>query len=278
MKDVSVQVIHSKGVGVINEDVPLVIGNTFAAFDGVTSLVGYKNAHGETGGRIAARLAAETFAKGEGYLRARALHANTAIRHAMEKVGVNLSAEDHKENRWGAVCAAVELHEDTFDVLTIGDSFVLGITADHWGMGELLTPYVNLDIKTLRRCKELADARVRNINQQLRPHILKVRNQANEAYGVLNGDPNVSGFIQTNTRNIRDFQSLLIFTDGFLIPHEDPDAEEEWDLMVRLYKEGGLKAVLSEIRAREQTDPNCWHFPRVKVGDDATAIAIDFLP
>ncbi|MBI4121043.1 MAG: hypothetical protein HY457_02220 [Parcubacteria group bacterium] len=279
MRNFTLETVYNKGAGAVNEDVLLATSRTIGVFDGVTSLVGFKDARGNTGGQIAARIAAEEFAVGTGSLAARAGRANERIRTTTEDAGVDFS---DKLSRWGVVAAAIELRNDgMFDFFTVGDCMILGVPGNGtqellWGSSELLTPYVDLDIETLRRCKELAAQRVRDIPKHLRPHIVKVRQASNVKYGVLNGDPNAAEFYQTGTADTRKYGTLLLFTDGFLIPKEDPDEEPDWDRVASLYGEHGLRGVLKEIRTREEKDPNLWRYPRVKASDDATAIAIHF--
>ena len=59
------------------------------------------------------------------------------------------------------------------------------------------------------------------------------------------------------------------------IPKADPDAEEDWDYYGRLYLEGGLDKMYDAVREKENSDPESIKYPRYKLHDDATAIAID---
>ena len=64
-----IQKIYSQGSGKTNEDVLLIKKNLFAVFDGATSLVGYADKIGKTGGRIAAEIAKDIFSKNSGSLK-----------------------------------------------------------------------------------------------------------------------------------------------------------------------------------------------------------------
>ena len=113
-----------KGSWQINEDELLVTGNLWAVFDGATSLVGYEDERGETGGRIAAATAAHAFLVSQGSLHDAAVDANTLIRQAMSNAGID---SGHKEALWATAVAAVRLVAERLEYLTIGNCVVLGI-------------------------------------------------------------------------------------------------------------------------------------------------------
>ena len=69
---------------------------------------------------------------------------------------------------------------------------------------------------------------------------------------------------------------MLVFTDGLIIPKEDPHAVDDFSTTVKLFQEGGLQKVRDYIRQVENTDPNCWKYPRYKKSDDIAALAISF--
>ena len=83
-------------------------------------------------------------------------------------------------------------------------------------------------------------------------------------------------FLREGKRSIVDLKSVILFTDGFYIPKKDPVDDDNWDLFIKLYKEGGINKIEGYIRNIENSDSNCWEFPRGKRHDDMTAIVIDF--
>ena len=83
-------------------------------------------------------------------------------------------------------------------------------------------------------------------------------------------------FLREGKRSIVDLKSVILFTDGFYIPKKDPVDDDNWDLFIKLYKEGGINKIEGYIRNIENSDSNCWEFPRGKKHDDMTAILIDF--
>jgi len=60
------------------------------------------------------------------------------------------------------------------------------------------------------------------------------------------------------------------------IPKEDPDGEDDWNYYAQLYKEGGLKRIYSIVRELEKSDPELIKYPRYKLHDDASGVAVDF--
>jgi hypothetical protein len=61
-----------------------------------------------------------------------------------------------------------------------------------------------------------------------------------------------------------------------LIPNERPGQPEDFNKIVELFEQGGLKNVKSYVRNLENSDPNCNKYLRFKQHDDLTATAITF--
>ena len=59
------------------------------------------------------------------------------------------------------------------------------------------------------------------------------------------------------------------------IPKADPDGAEDWEYCVQLYQRGGLDALYDAVRKKENSDPELIRYPRFKLHDDASAVAID---
>jgi serine/threonine protein phosphatase PrpC len=277
-------------------DIPISLGedeiliddknNTYAVFDGLGSLIKYRDKDGRTGGRIAAEIARDTLAGNSGSLRDAALTANKRIRKAMEaELDIDFNDTDNKPNFWSTFLVAVRWHEDTetVDYLRIGDCLILAILRD--GSPKLMTRYPNHDLETMRRWRKLADKGLGygEIRQELKDQIDDVRKRVNDktfhlTYGALNGEDTVEDFLETGVINIQEegIDTLLIFTDGYRIPRKSVDDEEDWNLFVDKYQKHGLKGLLEYIRELENNDPECLKFPRFKKHDDSAAIALKF--
>lgn len=125
-------------------------------------------------------------------------------------------------------------------------------------------------------CKNLAAQKVKNIRAELIEQIIKVRREANVTYGFLTGEKEAERFFELGKIPLANVRSLVLFTDGLLIPKRDVEKPEKWPLFVKLYQSGGLEGLADYIRELEKTDPYCWKYPRLKQHDDMAAIGIDF--
>lgn len=265
--------------GRMNEDAYLDTGDLVAVFDGASPLVPYVNKNGETGARIAAHIAKNTFlasALGNDVpLRAVARAANQGIDAAMQSAGVNVSLQ---ENRWATVGAAIRFFPRDNNLLEwwkICDCEILLIKQD--GSAELLGQYFNHDVETLTLWRYFAGAGVENIRQHttMVQTILKTRLRMNNLYGGLNGEPEAEYFFQTGIVSLDGVRSILLFTDGLIPPSRYPENEPDWMSMAAMCRAGGMKMLLSEVREIEKSDPECRRYPRTKCHDDATGIGID---
>ncbi len=268
--------IFDQGTGKMNEDAVLVGTTRFGVFDGVSRTTGYTDEHGKTGGYLAAQIAKEVFLQSDLPLVQTALLANKTIATAMEAKGVDTSK---KENCWGTTMAVIDidLSQQSFKWAQVADSLIVAIYRDGTHMQLIQDDYEH-DRGMMLLWKELADKHTPDIRLVLDREIRDLRQDVNRKFGVLNGEPGVSTFIRTGGGSLEHVSHLLLFTDGLIPPKEDPTTPDDFSVVVELYQKGGLQEVRDYIRKIEDTDPNCWKYPRYKKSDDIGAIAIDFLP
>jgi hypothetical protein len=60
------------------------------------------------------------------------------------------------------------------------------------------------------------------------------------------------------------------------LPKTDPDAEEDWNEYAKYYQQSGISGLFDVVRRTEKDDPTLTKYPRFKLHDDSSAIAIDF--
>jgi hypothetical protein len=262
-----------KGVGKMNEDAIFLGGNRFGVFDGASSLDGYVDEEGRTGGYLAANIVRDTFEKSNGLLRETALTANRKIAEAMAAKGIDIN---RKENSWCSTLAVVEidLAKKEFELVQIADSLIVVIGKD--GAARALVQDYDHDQSVMAQWKELADNHTDDIRSKLQDRMVELRRTANVAYGVLNGDLNAENFLRTGRESLESARNILLFSDGLTIPKKDPRADDDLSLIAELFLAGGLKRIRDYIREIEESDPNCWKYPRYKKSDDIAAIAISF--
>jgi serine/threonine protein phosphatase PrpC len=263
--------ITDQGSGALNEDVLLTQGETFALFDGASSLVPYKAVDGRTGGKLAADAACKAFSTELSDLQAAMRQANKAI-HKAEVV----AEIDHtqKESLWGTTVSIIRIQKEQIQYAKIGNSPMLVIHTDN--SYQILGRDDNHDLETLLLWQSLAQKRIADPWESMRAQNIKIRRQVNETYGVLNGEQAALSFVQIGTLSLGNVKSIILLSDGLLLPKEDSRQAEQWDIWTAEYLAGGLPEVLKTVRAIETADPNAWTYPRLKKHDDASAIAIDF--
>lgn len=267
----SVESIHEKGSGALNEDVLLETEEILGVFDGATSLDKRLFQGNMSGGLLAARTAADTFRNSRQSLPLPHITniANTLIREALQENHVSLYNRHHL---WSTSLAVVRINEDQLEYCQTGDAHILLIYNDNSHL--LLTPDRDIDSETLQIWKQMAATPSVTIHDALSEQIKKVRLKMNRSYGVLNGEPAAMNFLCHGHHDLTGVRDVLLFTDGLFLPKEDPCEPNDWSELVNLYLDGGLQAVQHHVRSLQESDPVCHKYPRFKKHDDIAAIAI----
>jgi serine/threonine protein phosphatase PrpC len=265
--------ITHTGIRDLNEDKVLVnqAQKVFGVFDGASSLDSYLSDDGKTGAYIAASIAADAFANTVENIKDTAIIANNHIEEAHLNAGVDLT---RNVNRFGTTAAVIKVAKDHVDLLQVGDSVILLLYKN--GHSEAPLGYHDHDIQVMREWRQLADSGASNIRDIVADDVIKLRESANIAYGMLNGDKRLRNFLKTGRSSLKDVTTILLLTDGMFIPKADPDAAENWEEYARLYQQKGLEGIYALVRNKELSDPGLIKYPRYKLHDDASAVAIDF--
>jgi serine/threonine protein phosphatase PrpC len=254
------------------EDTFLLGDNIYGVFDGAGSLVKFVDPKRGTGGRIAATIARDIFIRHEeSSLAGLATFANAGIKREMMNVGIDVSK---KVNLWCTTAAVVRMDENSFEWLQIGDSVILLIKSD--GTFELLVPYHDHDQELLSVCKALSEKGEKD------PHAIIVadgqaqalREKINVTFGDFTGEDEAMRWVKSGTRSLEGIDYILLYTDGLLIPKEDPKAPNDWGKTVQLFLEGGLGNIARHVRIRQDGDPFCAKYTRYRQYDDIAAIAL----
>ena len=74
--------------------------------------------------------------------------------------------------------------------------------------------------------------------------------------------------------SMEGIEHILIFTDGLLIPKEDPRAANDWKMAVKLFLTLGLDGSVNFVRNLQNKDPFCRKYVRYHPYDDIAAIAL----
>jgi serine/threonine protein phosphatase PrpC len=266
--------INKIGIQNINEDRILVdeTKHLFGVFDGASSLVSYASPDGKTGGYLAASIVADTFSGSDLNLKATALQANDRIEKVQSEANVDLS---NNVNRFGTTAAVVKIRSDTADLLQIGDSIIIVI--DTTGNATVPLGYLDHDIIAMRKWRQFADQGAQNIRELVWDDVLKQREVANIGYGALNGDDKLKDHIRTATIPLSNVATILLLTDGMFLPKADPDEDDNWNEYANCYRKSGLVGLFKLVRDTEKDDPTLVKYPRFKLHDDSSGIAVDFV-
>ena len=265
--------VIDQGMGAYNEDALFIAGKRMGVFDGATSLDGWKNGAGETGGFLASRIAKDTAARAdeEASPREALLSINERLVETMRQEGVDTSK---KSNRWALTSALIQVRERTFQWAQIGDSTLLVLYKN--GSHKILGNDTDFDIESLSMWEPLVQQGVKNAFQHpvMREQIIKIREQSNVTYGFLNGEKDAEKFIAHGEEPLQNVLAILLFTDGLTIPKTDPRTPNDLETIKNLYLEKGLRAVQEYVRDLENSDPDCRLYTRFKTHDDIAAIAV----
>ncbi len=266
-----VEFLSEQGVR-INEDSYLVdeTQGLFAVFDGASSLTPYRDDAGRTGARVASETARDVFATDvSDTIFDTAIKANQAIESAHLRASINTSTP---LNRFATTIAAIKVSHHTIEAVQIADSIVIVEYTD--GHVDAPLGYHDQDLAIMRRWQELANQGHTNIRPFILHDLEELRANSNVTYGVLNGDKRAEKWLKAIELQRASVQSILLITDGLLLPKENPDTQEKWQDYIEICRQVGLQGLFNKVRSIEADDPGLTRYPRFKLHDDATGIFI----
>src|ERR1035437_96341 len=271
---IQVTQLSHNGVRTFNEDAVLVNEESmlFGVFDGASSLNSYLTTDGKTGGYVASNIAKTVFNNSTEDLKTTSIAANSAIEQAQIDGQIDIA---NNVNRFATTAAVARLLDNRGELLQVADSVAVVIYKN--GHTEVPLGYHDQDIEIMRKWRQLADQGMSDIHNVVADDVISLRESANITYGVLNGDERAENFIGSTAISLANVATILLLTDGMYIPKADPDAPEDWNAYARLYQTGGLEEIYDMVRVKELTDPGLDKYPRYKLHDDASGVALDFI-
>ena len=263
------ETLLEQGSGHFNEDALSIGSDIFTVCDGATSIGHDKSSLQPCGGKFAAELTARVFSENNGSLVDLAARANDKIRRAMAKTSIDMS---RKEMYWATSFASVRLRADHIEWAQTGDCAIILIYRD--GSPQLVTKLPGQDRATLRRWKELGPRVTGTIHEEMAEEIASVRQGMNHDYGVLNGEKAALDFLGSGRVQIKQVSTILLLSDGLFLPSESPEADLDIKTLTKIYLRSGLRGLRDRIRDQQKTDPRCHRYPRFKLHDDMSGIAL----
>jgi len=264
----------------------------FGVFDGGTGLdedKSYlKRTGGKTGGQIASETVKRVFIDDDKFLSGRckplefrAREANWEIQKKMESYGIDTSK---RISRWTVTGAAIRIDEDFIECFQIGDSVILAEYID--GRCGPVAGYFDQDIDLMDKWKEHSEHYMsqglelkeipKKVFEDLEQDFINNRIRVFDEIGNLNGEiESLSGVI-TGVIPTKGLKSIIITTDGLVLPKKDPKAPNDWNKMFSIYDTDLLSGVFEYVRDMEKSDIGQVLYPRLKMHDDVAAIALRF--
>jgi serine/threonine protein phosphatase PrpC len=264
------ETLLEQGSGIYNEDALAIKDDLYIVCDGATSLGDCAGPAESSGGQRAAKITSTVFASAAGGdLKERAYRANAEIRRDMGRHGVDFS---RREKLWSTSFAAVSLTGSDISWCQSGDCQILLLYQD--GNSKLLTPLPDHDVDVLTRWKRIGSSKKGTIHEVLEEDIAAVRRTTNRRFGSLNGEPEALEFLATGCEDGRRVSDILLFSDGLFPPSAFPGRPFDRKTFVAFYQSSGLQGVRDYIRTIQKSDPRCYRYPRFKMHDDMSAIAL----
>ncbi|WP_042143696.1 protein phosphatase 2C domain-containing protein [Paucisalibacillus sp. EB02] len=279
--------VYKTGDKTINEDNFVINGSNriYAAIDGATGLAGVP---GQIASQVVKHELEEKSTNKTLHDRVELANEQLALK-IMEYFNehirtVNEFEEIHKEERSSTGLAAIQLDEARhyFDYIQAGDCMLFlqyengdirTITFDHV---QQLDQMAVREIIKLRNSSGNHDLGIKELLEKVKPILLTNRNKLNtfEGYGIIDGSKEAMENLEYGRVSMRRVKKILLLSDGLTMPTQDPN-QDGWKLSVEFAFQHGLDALLEEVSKREESDPECVVYPRLKPRDDKTGVLIE---
>ena len=189
-----------------------------------------------------------------------------------------------KNNRSSTGLAAIQFSDDGqwIDYSHAGDCMLFlqyengDIRTVTYDLIQYLDGQVVAEMVRLRSLPENENLSVLDIREQVKHMLLKNRNCLNTAkgYGIIDGSKASLEQMEYGRLSLRKVKKILLLSDGFTYPVTNSE-EDEWLISAEIAFESGLDVLLEDILQKENSDPNCVTYPRLKKSDDKTGILLE---
>lgn len=257
-------------------------------FDGTTSLRPIPKLEGQTGARFASHYLKHNFnnvlENNNSTPREVLLEMNKSLLEEAIKLGGKLS-DTHSLPAAMATLVKLDIENSVLDFAHVGDTY--GIIVKKNLTSDIFTDDKNkrFDSELLSLMKEVSSSegitprQVRG-NKEFEQALVNMfirrnNNPDGSGAGLLNGDPNMSMYIQEGRILLKDVKSVFVATDGVEIQGYDVREDTYRNFIVEEYTKGGLMKLIELKKQSEDADPD-WNHLRYKHSDDATAVVITF--
>ncbi|MFB4168362.1 protein phosphatase 2C domain-containing protein [Virgibacillus sp. JSM 102003] len=280
--------LYKKGDKEINEDAYVINEDAriFAAIDGATGLDGIP-------GYVASQAVQEelqqvTQAKSlyKGILSANETLSEKTVEYYetnFKKLDNSSINEIPKRQRSSTGVAAIQFDQKglSFDYFHAGDCMLFL----KYENGEIRTVTYDLvqylDQVAINEVVKLREADgneldIRDLREKVKPILLQNRDKLNSAdgYGVIDGSDEAFDYIEYGRIPLNRVTGILLLSDGLLLPTA-LDETDAWSNTAEIAFTSGLVGLLGEVEEREEADPQCIKYPRMKKRDDKTGLLVE---
>ncbi|MGP4105921.1 protein phosphatase 2C domain-containing protein [Virgibacillus sp. L01] len=280
--------VYKKGDKEINEDAYVINEDSriFAAIDGATGLDGIP-------GYVASQAVQEELQQ---LTQAKSLYESMQISNeklngkAVEYYETNFRKLDTpsineipKRQRSSTGVAAVQFDQKglAFDYFHVGDCMLFL----KYENGEIRTVTYDLvqylDQVAINEVVKLREADgneldIRDLREKVKPILLQNRDKLNstDGYSVIDGSDEAFDYIEYGRISLNRVTGILLLSDGLLLPTE-LDETDAWSKTAEIAFTSGLDGLLGEVDKREEADPQCIKYPRMKQRDDKTGVLVE---
>lgn len=243
-----------------NEDFVGYNEHTLVLSDGATDKSG-QSFEGRTGGELAAELVVNTCLASESTGEELINEVTASLRSLYEKI--NPAALNDSAFRFAATVVAAKLQGDQLIITQVGDSSFRINGTDVYTNNKIVdTLTANTRKQYIELTRDVAGSRDFIMPLLKVQHVYQNNNDSPLGYGVIDGSPVPSKFIQTFTFNRSEIKSLELVSDGYYSAFPDEVSID------------GYEALHKTI---EQTDPNkSGAYASTKLSDDRTVVIARF--
>ncbi|SFB01912.1 Protein phosphatase 2C [Lentibacillus halodurans] len=112
--------------------------------------------------------------------------------------------------------------------------------------------------------------------EEVRPTLMKNRSLLNtyDGYGVIDGSDATLNHLESGRLSLKKVTGILLLSDGLMLPTELEESDA-WEQSAAIAFHSGLDGLLHEVENRENSDPECVTYPRLKMKDDKTGMLLD---
>jgi len=256
-----------------------------AVFDGTTSLKPIQALKDQTGARFASHFLKNTFSKTKSTASPNELLSklNKELLQTTNKFESASIEDTHTLPSSTGTIIKIDVLKNTFSFAHVGDSYGIAYYAD--GSSIVFTDDKNSKfdekmfslIAQIAKEKGISPRKARDdkqVKEALITMFIERNNNPNgRGCGVINGDPQVEQYIQTQTFSLQDVKAILIATDGITPPGWSEKKEEDRKKLLSEIMNGGLKKLFKTKKQSEDADPD-WNYIRYKHSDDATGVLL----